>query len=146
VHRTFVSNFHELRALLSSKVTFERNYALDSIEHPRLRFAFGTICGVSPPVSEADLRPRQRQSLAIGVEPQRHRRACTQRREQEFIRIWADIKPTHPYRPVRERAPEITSCWNRPLPVSRTTTVLGSLSSVTLSWVAIAEYSSFGMV
>ena len=32
----------------------------NSIEHPRLRFAFGTICGVSPPVSEADLCPRQR--------------------------------------------------------------------------------------
>ena len=59
VHRTFVSNFHELCALFSIKVTFERNYALNSIEHPRLRFAFGTICGVSPPVSEADLCPRQ---------------------------------------------------------------------------------------
>lgn len=60
VHRTFVGNFHELRALFGTKVTFERDYALDSIKHPRLRFAFGTICGVNPPVSEADLRPRQR--------------------------------------------------------------------------------------
>ena len=34
---------------------------------------FGTVCGVIHLVSEADLCPRQRKLLAIGVEPQRHR-------------------------------------------------------------------------
>ena len=104
VHRTFVVNFHELRALFGIEVTFERNYALDSIDPPRLRFAFGTICGVNPPVSEADLCPRQRKLLAIGVEPQRHRRACTERREQELVRTWAAVEPTHAYRLVREQS------------------------------------------
>ena len=36
--------------------------------------------------------------LAIGVEPQRHRRACTERREQEIVRTWAAVEPTHAYR------------------------------------------------
>jgi hypothetical protein len=50
------------------------------------RRAFGTICGIDPLMPEADLRLYQGKLLAIGVEPQRHRRACAGRREQELVR------------------------------------------------------------
>ena len=57
---------------------FSPDTALHRCSHPP------SVSQPYPLVSEADWCPRQRKVLAIGAEPERHRRVCTERREQEL--------------------------------------------------------------
>src|SRR5208282_547904 len=63
--------------------------------------AFGAIGGVNPAVAKPDLHLRQRQLLAVGVEPQRHRRAGAERRQQEIVRTWTAVESADVHRLVR---------------------------------------------
>jgi hypothetical protein len=132
VHWTFLSHFHEPPALLVAEIAFRRNGAFDPIYHPRLTFTFCAIHGVDPRVPQTDLCPFQGKLLAIRIEPQRHRGACSERCQQEFVRSRAAAESTYIFWLVCKQSvrPEMTSCWYLPSPVSWTTTVSSALSAL----------------
>jgi hypothetical protein len=60
VHRTFVGDFEKPLAILGAEITFERDHALDTLDHALLGFAFGAIGGVNAAVAEPHRGARQR--------------------------------------------------------------------------------------
>jgi hypothetical protein len=89
------------RALFGIQFALERDHPLDAVDHPLFGFALGAIGGVNPPVPKPNLHARQRHLFAIGIEPQRHRRAGTERREQESVGTRAGIEAADVHRLVR---------------------------------------------
>jgi hypothetical protein len=55
--------------IVGAEIALERDHALDAVEHPLLGFTFGTVGGVDPTVAQPDYCARQRQFLALGIEP-----------------------------------------------------------------------------
>src|SRR3546814_10621853 len=59
---------------------------LDAVDLAFLRLAGCAVLGVNLPVRKGDPRPLEREALALGVEPEGHRGAGAERRQQEIVR------------------------------------------------------------
>src|SRR5439155_12067230 len=70
----------------------KRNVAIDTVEHAFLGLTVETILGMDPVVRQPHRHALERQLLAFGIEPQRHRRAGTEAREQQIVRAWPRIE------------------------------------------------------
>src|SRR4029079_13528759 len=73
VDRALLGDLEEARTLLAIKVALEGDDTIDVVDHPFLCFAFGAIGGVNSAMPEPDRGPLQRQALAVGIKPDRHR-------------------------------------------------------------------------
>ena len=72
---TFVGDLEQATALLRIELPAQRDRPLDAIEHAFLGLAVFAISGVNPGMGEFDRHPLEWKRLALGIEPQRHRRA-----------------------------------------------------------------------
>src|SRR5262249_40672480 len=81
VDGTFVGDLEQAAALLGVERAAQRDRPLDAVEHAFLGLAVCTIGGVNPGMGELDRHPLERQRLALGVEPKRHRRASSEPRK-----------------------------------------------------------------
>jgi hypothetical protein len=71
--------------------------------HAFLGFAFGAIAGVDPKMPQPDFNALQRNFLAVGVKPQRHRSASAERRQQQIVRPRTVILATGIDRLIRDQ-------------------------------------------
>ena len=98
-----VGDLEEARTLFVIKVSLEGDHAINVVDHPFLCLAFGTIGGVNSPVPQPDRGPGQRQALAIGVKPHRHRRAGTERSQEKIVGARPAVEPARRFRVVGEQ-------------------------------------------
>ncbi len=86
MHGTHVRDLQETLTLRGIEGAFKLDHALDAIELSMLGLAVRAIRGVDLGMAQADADALQRPGFAISIEPERHRRAGTERHQQEFVR------------------------------------------------------------
>ena len=94
------------------EVAPQRDGALDAVDHSFLGLAGLAIGGMDSAVAELDGDALERQRLALGVEPKRHRRAGAQSGEHEIVRTRAAVEAADSGRLVRQETmpPTVTCC------------------------------------
>ena len=104
MHRALVGDFEKPLARLPIKLAVEADDAIDPIEHPVLGFVIGAVGGIDSAVAEPHPRAFERQLLAVGVQPQRHRRAGAECSEQQIVGPGAAAEPARGDRLVGQEA------------------------------------------
>jgi len=85
MHRAHVGNLEEALALRFFERARELDRALKAVDLALSCLAFGAIRRVNLVVAQPDDDPLERQSLALRIHPQRHRRAGAEGRKQIVI-------------------------------------------------------------
>src|SRR5262249_18957539 len=104
VDRTLVGDLEEPRTLAIIESAGERDGPIDAVEHPFFGLAALAIGGVDLGVVEPHRDFVERQCLALGVEPQRHRRAGAERREQQVVGTRSAVETARLDRLIGEQA------------------------------------------
>src|SRR3546814_3311644 len=85
VNRAFVGDLQQPPTFLRRQVPPHLDDPLDAVDLAFLRLAGCAVLGVNLPVRKGDPRPLEREALALGVEPEGHRGAGAERRQQEIV-------------------------------------------------------------
>src|SRR5262249_10509720 len=89
-----VGDLQQARALLVAERARELHVALDEVQQALFRFAGLTVRSVDFRMSKSHSYRLERPLLASCVHRHGHGRAASEGREQEFVRIGADIGPS----------------------------------------------------
>jgi hypothetical protein len=92
LNRTPLCYLSEALPLLRVERTTKRNRLGDVVEESFPRLTIGAVLGVNALMFQVYRNGLQRPSFAVGVHPHGHRRAPTQRREQQLIRVRPEIR------------------------------------------------------
>src|SRR3546814_7785996 len=85
VNRAFVGDLQQPPTFLRRQVPPHLDEPLDAVDLAFLRLEGCAVLGVNLPVRKSDPRPLERETLALGVEPEVHRGASADRSQQEII-------------------------------------------------------------
>lgn len=105
MHGALVRDAEEGGALVVVEVAGDDDAALEVVDERSSSFYAGVaVLGVGLGVADLHCDAVERKSFAVGVEPERHRRACSERRAEEVVRRWAGVEAADVDRFVREEA------------------------------------------
>jgi hypothetical protein len=91
VDRAFLSDLEELFALRFGQAALQGDGTIDHINPVVLIIAAAAVFDMFAAMFESDMHALKRDALAISIHFQGHRRATSQRREQQIIRRWTAI-------------------------------------------------------
>ena len=94
MHGALVRDAEEGGALVVVEVAGDDDAALEVVDERTSSFDAGVaVLGVGLGVADLHCGPVERKSFAVGVEPERYRRACSERRAEDVVRRWPASKP-----------------------------------------------------
>src|SRR5262249_17991543 len=93
MNRAAFRNFEQPAFLSFIQVAAQLDFTIDAVQKALLRFTIPAILRMNPEMLEPDDDTLQIDAFSLRVQAQRHRCACAQTCEQEFIRRRSGICP-----------------------------------------------------
>jgi hypothetical protein len=91
MNRTFVGYFQQSVLLVLRQIPNKGDPHFNSIDHPEFGIALGTILSMDFRVGQTDVHFLKRPLFPLGIHSNSHARTCSQRGQEQLVRVRARI-------------------------------------------------------